>query len=547
MFLSSALLALALQTPAPAAASVTLADLVPHGTIAFVQVPSLDRAAQFAQRMLETFQPGGGPPMSGAVLLAMTGLRCDSTAIDATRPIGVCVVLGEQSGGQPMPTVLIPVKDADAFLKSVEQPGAPWKGTAKGGYVSLGLGLAPEIPGVPAAIANGMPAGEVAARLDLGRLIEQYRDQIDEGLNQVESLGSSLPPSAAGVNPAPMMGAYADLLRDFIDSAETLDLAVQLEGDDFELGMKLTNGEGSPFADFGSKEKTGVRAMASKLVPGAGLEMVFGADMPKLLKRFQPMFDVMPAMYPEPMRGMLGPVFQHIGEFYGLLGSAQAISFDFSPAGMRYTAYLDCKDPAKLVELYRTMMKSFPGFEIRELPAREFEGFAIAGFHFDMDLEAMSKSLGQQPLPPEASEQMQTLMKSMFGSEGMSFQVASRDGVTAIVMGGDDEFLHGALARMSSKAEPAPFVAHALREVGDLSPCFVMHYDLGRMLGGMKTVMAAALPGGADQIPDLALSVGAYGGVDGRTWRGALSLSMKELAALAHMRKSPGSSTPTPR
>jgi hypothetical protein len=41
-------------------------------------------------------------------------------------------------------------------------------------------------------------------------------------------------------------------------------------------------------------------------------------------------------------------------------------------------------------------------------------------------------------------------------------------------------------------------------------------------------------------MPSMALSITAWGGVDGRTWRGAMGMSLAELAALAKPKTATG-------
>jgi hypothetical protein len=539
MLLVSALLAFAFQTPAQTAAAVTLADLVPKNTVAFVQAPSLERAAKFVQRLQSTFEPKPGPQLDGAKLLAMLSIPADPSAVDFTKPVGVCLVLEAGPGAQPLPTLLIPVSDGEKITKSLQQPGAPWKAVVKGGYACIGMGMAPELPSAPAKIARGLPEGEIAARLDLKTLIAQYREQIDEGLNAVEEQGGAMAASqsVAGINPAPMMGAYVDILRDFIDSAETLDLGLRLEGDGLELGMALVNAEGSAFSDLGSKEKTGARSLGSLLDPNASVSAVFGMDMVAMMKRFQPLLDVVPDMYPETLRPAMKQLFGHMGEFYGLMGTSMAGSFDFAPDGVRYSAFLDCKDPAKLLGLYHEMLKSMPGFGSEELPAREVDGAKVSGFHMKMDLAELAKQMGGKA-PAEAElDQMDQMMKKLFGPDGMTLRVATKDGKTAVVIGGGDDYLHATLARMSAKHETPAFVARGLAQVGDLNPCFVIHYDLGRMMEGLKNTMGDIIPGGFGAMPSMALTISAWGGVDGRTWRGALGCNLAELAALQNAKE----------
>lgn len=533
MLLAPALLALASQTPAQT--STTLADLVPKGTVAFVQSPSLERAAKFVDRLASAFAPAGGQTIDVAKLLAMIELPADAAAVDPARPVGVCLVLGE--GGQPLPAFLIPVRDADAFLKSLAKPGSPMKGVAKGGYACIGFGAAPELPSAPAAIAKGLPEGEISLRLDLKSLVEQFREQIDQGLDELEAqAGSASAAKAGGFDPAPMMGAYMDGVRDVVDSAETLDIATRLEGDELELGFKLTNAEGSALAAFGSKEKTSVRALASLLDADSGMSALMGMDMTAMTKRFQPLFDAMPAAYPESMRPAMKQMFGHMSEFYGFMGTAQAVSMDFSDAGLRYRIYSRGGDPTKLLEAYRSLAGAMPGFAISDVPQREVAGVKVSGVRLKIDIAALSKAVGEKNVHETEQAEVEKMMERMFGKDGMLIQVATKDDTALMVLGGDDDYLRASLGRISAKPSSPTLLARALQQVGDLNPCMIVHFDLGRMLDGLKSIVADMAPGGAADFPAIALGTTFWGGVDGRAWLGALDLNLSEIVALSKLK-----------
>src|SRR5258706_3488401 len=309
MLFAPVLLALASQTPAQT--GTPLADLVPKNPVAFVQSPSLERAAKFVERLSRAFAPASPQTVDVAKLLMLIELPGDAVEVDPARPVGICLVLDTSGSGEPLPAFLIPVRDADAFLKSLEKPGSPMKGVAKGGYACIGMGAAPELPGTPAAIAKGLPEGELAARIDVGRLVEQYHDMIDQGLDELEAEGTAAGEVPGGIDPKPLMGAYAGFLHDFVDSVETLDLGLRLDGDGIELGFALANAEGSALAAFGSKEKTGLRALAPLLDTDSGMSALMGMDGAAMMKHFQPFFDALSEAYPESIRPAMKQLLSH--------------------------------------------------------------------------------------------------------------------------------------------------------------------------------------------------------------------------------------------
>jgi general secretion pathway protein G len=348
----------------------------------------------------------------------------------------------------------------------------------------------------------------------------------------------SLPAGAAGgINPAPIMGAYVGWIRDLLDSAETLDLGLRLDGDELELGFALSNAEGSALASFGSKEKTGVRALAGLLDMDSGMSMLMGMDVAAMMKRFQPLFDAMPDVYPEALRPAMKQMFEHMADFYGFMGTAQAASMDFLGTGMRYRVYSLGGDPLKLLELYRKLGDLVPGFGLTLVPEREVAGVKVNGVRLKFDIAAMMKQFGDKDVPHKADPQFDAMMEKLFGKDGIALQVASKDGTAVLVMGGEDDYLRASLARLSSKSAPPAFLARALAQVGDLNPCFVVRYDLGRMMDGMKELMSSIAPDAAVGLSmgPLALSPVIWGGVDGRVWRGALATNLSEIAALARL------------
>jgi hypothetical protein len=327
-----------------------------------------------------------------------------------------------------------------------------------------------------------------------------------------------------------------DGVRELLDSAETLDIATRLDGDELELGFKLTNAEGSTLATFGSKEKTSVRALASLLDGDSGMSALMGMDMGAMAKRFQPFFDVAPDMYPESVRPMMKQLMSHMSEMYGCMGTAQAVSMDFGDTGMRYRIYSRGGEPTKLLELYRTLGGAMPGFVFSDVPQREVAGVKVTGMRFKFDIAALSKAVGEKGVREADQAAVEKVMERMFGKDGMLIQVATKDDTALMLMGGDDDYLRASLGRISAKPSPPTFLARALQQVGDLNPCMIVHFDLGRMMDGVKSIVADIAPGGDEEIPSIDLDTTFWGGVDGRVWLGALDLKLSEIVALSKMK-----------
>jgi type II secretion system protein G len=176
-----------------------------------------------------------------------------------------------------------------------------------------------------------------------------------------------------------------------------------------------------------------------------------------------------------------------------------------------------------------------PGFSLTEVPQREVAGTKIEALRFKFDLAKLADLAGEKDKTHAADPELEKMMDKIFGKDGLLIQVASKDGTAVLVLGGDDDYLHASLARVSSKPAPPAFLTRALQQVGDLNPCVIVHYDLGRMMSGMKELM----PMSAVTLPSMALATTFWGGVDGRVWRGVLELNLSEIAALTRMQEAP--------
>jgi len=106
--------------------------------------------------------------------------------------------------------------------------------------------------------------------------------------------------------------------------------------------------------------------------------------------------------------------------------------------------------------------------------------------------------------------------------------------VTAIVIGGDEAYLGGALARLSASGKATPSIARGLDQVGDLNPCFVMSYDIGKLMHSVQELMGGSMPGMPHDMPNVSASVAVSAGIDGRVWRGAMSTDLSELGNAVH-------------
>jgi hypothetical protein len=507
--------------PDPARGGDALAKLVPEGTVVYVQALSLDRLGAAIRKTMGAFASGEAEKFDIDKMLGEMEMPGSAKEVDHGKPIAFCLVLPASPDAEPTPVFLVPALSPESFAKSLAGSGKPVTTAVEGGYVSVALSPGVKRGSGPAAIATGLPAADVAARIDAKRLIEQFRPMIDMGLEQLQSSMPAMPAQATGgMDVAQLMKAYMDAVRSVIDSAQTLDVVLRLDGDRLELTGALTVAEKSQLADLGSKEKTEAKALGRLVDPEAAFGGVYGLDAPALLKRFKPMMDGLFAVYPEPMRTAFKKMMEHADEFAAQCGSAACVNGDMSGSGMRYVCYLHPRDPAKLLSLYRTTMSSVPGLTVEEPKDDRIDGIPVTRMRVHVDAKSMA--------PAEAGAEFREMVEKLYGKDGLAVSFATKGELSALVIGGDDGYLKSCLARFSGGGKLPSGYERALEQVSDQNPCFAIQYNLGRVMRGMQELMGDSLPGGA-MTPMLAATFTVSGGVEGRNLHGGFSVDLAEL------------------
>lgn len=523
------------QAPAPDA----LANLVPEGTVVYVQAPSLERLNAAVAKVAKLLKPGDDQAPDVDQLLGQMDMPGAAKEVDHQKPIAFCLVLPAQQGGQPSPVFLVPAKSPENFVRSLSSAPSKPKTSIEGDYVCISGSAAVKHGTAPAAIAVGLPAGELVARIDVKRIVAYYRPILEMGLAQVESAMATQPGTVVnGVDLKPILKTYMDGVRSILDSGEGLDLALRLDGDRLEFASAMTMIEKSVLAGFGSKEKTDARQLARFLDPGASIQGVVGVDQSVMLQRFKPAIEAILQAYPEPMRSGFQKMMGSADELAAQVGSASCFSGDFAAAGMRFAVYLHPRDPSRLLSIYRKMMSSMPGLTVEEAKEGELDGVHVTRMHARLDTKALLGAQGQAG-DKKSQADLTAMLEKLYGKDGLALTFGTVGDVTAIVVGGDEAFLHDALARAAKPGKPAQGAARALDQVGDLNPCFVFQYNLGKVMKGLDDLVGDQLGELGHGARNFSATLVYAGGIDGRVWRASVSTDLAELGAGVRSMKGP--------
>jgi general secretion pathway protein G len=523
----------------PGDAAATLARLVPSDAVCVVKVPSLDEFDASVRAFMAAVKPEAKGAFTAETLLkSVAPIPGAFEHLDHKKPIAVCLsVDGERM--EPTPTFILPVTNADEFLKSLPPSPTTAAPVKLGDYVGVSMLAKYSARETPASLVDNMLPGAVSARVDLERVFEMFRPMIEPELDQIEEHADDMPAGTLpGVNAGELAHAYIDGFRTFMDSAQTLDLSTGMSGARYDLSFVFTALEKSALADFGSKEKSGIDRIARHIDPESGVAFVMGMDPQSMFKRFGPMFEHLIASYPEGMRPMFAASLASWGKLAPVMGTAACVNMDFSTTGLRGTTYFRPSDAKAWSDGYAGSIKALamPGFEVRGPETLTVDGVAVTQFTLEVHDEAIEAILRKKVGDKVDDAQLapaKAMLKRFYGEKGLRFAFATKGNDAVQVVGGDDAHLKRALAGLGEGDKKlAPDLQHEVDGVAGANPCFVARVDLARIMGSFMDAFSgiAGMPFTAPK--DLA---GAHapvmfrGAVDGRVWRGGTSCDLAQI------------------
>jgi hypothetical protein len=514
----------------PADANATIARLVPADALGVVRVPSLDEFDASLRTFMAAVNPEAKEPVTAEKLLkGIAPVPGAFEYLDHKKPIVVCLSFdGERM--EPLPTFVLPVTNADEFLKTLPPSPATAKPVILGDYVGVSMLAKYAAREAPASLVDNMLPGAVSARVDLERVFEMFRPMIEPELDQIEEHADEMPTGAMpGLDASALAKSYIDGFRTFMDSAQTLDLATGMHGNRFDFSFVFTALEKSALSDMGSKEKTDIVRIAKHLDPDSGIAFVVGMDPPAMYKRFGPMFERFAAAYPEPMRPMFATSMASWEKLAPVMGTAMCVNMDFSPTGLRGTTYLRPTDAKAWSDAYVASLKtlSMPGIELRGPEQVTVDGVAVSQMTLEMHdeaIEAMLRKKGGDKLDDAVLAPMKAMLKRFYGDKGMRFAFATKGNDGVMVVGGDDAHLKRAIAGLGDADKKLPpDVQHEIDGLAGANPCFVARIDLARIMSSIMAFAAFASPDHAatpkeSKGPPAPITF--HGAIDGRAWRG---------------------------
>jgi hypothetical protein len=516
-------------TGGPAAATVQsdVATLVPNDTQVLLYVPSLDAAVTKARAVVASIDPdmAGGITTEALLQQAPAGAGAH---VDPARPMAVALTF-PAGQDEPVPTIIVGAKDAAKLSGAIEGAGLA-KPHVAGSYVSITMGPSPAARG-GSALVKSIPAGDLGLRADLASLYGRYRAEIDQALGSLPAPGAEAGGSA---NP---LAPIVDAVRTALSSAESLDVALRLDGTRVDLDGELRVKEGS--ALVGKLEGSGdLAAYAGRLPKDFPLVVLASVDANAWMGWLEQLMKSMSEMMPPEQRESMLQSFRQSKELTPHFGRETAMGVGVGDQGVEFVTIRASKDGktavAKTVELMSAPSMAGQGVTFERLPATTVQGVEVSNLRMKFDF---SKIAGDDAaaLPPESMQAIEGVLGTVFGPEGLVLRNAAVDGVVVSYVGPPAFGDQAVSAAKKGGAAPAG-VAESLRRAGG-KPALLVHLEgrsLGKqVLGLVRKAMPPEQQADLPTIPDgrpATFSLHASG--DGRVYRGGLSIEVGGWAEL---------------
>lgn len=263
-------------SPAQAQLSEDALMLLPADIIGLVVFTSLDDVEEHLLVPLrEVVDPNDAEEMTLEELLP-DDFEALSDVIDYSRPLAMAFSLGGQYGGpEPIAMVVLPVlPDTDAETMALVS-GYP-SAQVMGDYVALSEDPTYAVAGVVPALAENLPKGQMAVRVDLETIFAIMRPMLDGMLTSMEEANQSgeEAPGAPSM-PEPTIQA----IRGLMDSARIVEFAVDESDGELEFLMGLDIFAGSAF-DMGRQPPlSDALALAAHLPDYGEMISVYAMDL----------------------------------------------------------------------------------------------------------------------------------------------------------------------------------------------------------------------------------------------------------------------------
>lgn len=529
--------------PEPAAAGLPadFAALVPSDAVALLQLRSAREFAAEFESIRVLIAPDAQPVLAhevlsdaleGALEGELNSVPVDFPGLDSSQPAGLALSM-DSSVLPTVLTLILPTSEPEALAALFARGQNNVSATASGTYVAVRIGAGQAPAGEPSALLEDFPPGLISARADLAALLVSYRPLIDIGMvAMAEAMRTEMQSEPTmPFDPAEMVDWYLGVVRGAMDSAERLDLALDLGDARVGLVMSLRSKEGSPLARLSRSERVDYAALAGRLDQDAAALVVACYSQARLLEKFSGMFDAMTQAIkeqedvPPEVAAAMADYFQAMREIAPRMGREIAISYDIGAGGIRVATDIGAPDPADLASRMTDFMRS---------PSLATLGI-LAGPEARGELAGQPAILWKQTIDKERFlkfAQAESLGESnfgelIFGHDGIEMALLPCPKRLSVLAGGDAAWREQAALRLTEGGAADAALLRALEPLAHSNPGMFMRVDFRPF---MELGMGAP---SASKGPPLRFTL--YWGLDGRDLVAGFGTDLESIRSMAEI------------
>ena len=332
-----------------------------------------------------------------------------SELIDRDLPLAVTVGMPAVITNQGPPiTVIIPLAAGqevnEAFLEGTEFATV----LRKGNYAALSTEPAYTPADSIPELAVALPAAHTVVRFDLAGAIDNYRGMAEMGLMAMTMAAMDTTDAAGGSSMSPEEAqAMANVARSLMDSADRLELAVHLAGQEVALDLGFRVKEGSPLQPGPQPDFDMALELTRLLPPGEDFLQLNALDYSRQMAIFRDFYTLSLSNVDESLPG-LGEGYRQWYEQYldsmDLFYQPNASNVAFTDDGIQLHTVMKCDDAADAQARVEALMLGYSELElgvsmIRGEPV-DLAGVQVQSFTVDLDLERFQETMGDGPQPP---------------------------------------------------------------------------------------------------------------------------------------------------
>ncbi len=321
-----------------------IVKLIPRNASRLIHVRTPERLQTELARIAKSIAPGFDKFVDIVPLIARLGLR--PRDLDLQRP-GAIVLLAMPMIGGSFPMFALPMRDVEDAADLVEG-----EATISGEYLAIGISGPPKLARKRSPLADDFPAGDVAVRLSLLKVLQPFREAIQKYLNPefFAKQRSEVKPDRSSLE---SMRIVLDGVKGLLGTARVLDVGAGIEAGAIDLDVILEVAKGSTW-DQGNSRPTGELVHLARCLPikDASVVLLSTPVWSKWMDSFRSVYQDMANRMAAGEGQAFAAMVNRTKAIYDQVQVGVAAAFRCGPGGARAAIALGSDTPQALVEQF---------------------------------------------------------------------------------------------------------------------------------------------------------------------------------------------------